>query len=62
MNRIREIRISRKITQSELANLLGVSQPYVHDLECGNRKLNTGIRKRIAELLDVSENDLQETA
>ena len=52
-NRIREIRLSRKMTQAELGNLLGVSQPYIHDLELGHRGAKIETLKKVAKALGV---------
>lgn len=56
MTALSEFRISRNLTQSELAKLLGVSRPTAHRWETGARKIGpdslavvsekTGIPKR----------------
>ena len=58
-NRIREIRISRKMTQTELGNLVGVSQPYIHDLELGRRGARFETLQLIAKALCVDVKDLK---
>ena len=48
-------RLAKKLTQVELAKLVGVDQTTVSDLECG-RNTNPSWRtvKRIADALDVA--------
>lgn len=53
-NRIREIRLKRRMTQTELGNLLGVSQPYIHDLECGHRGAKRDTLIKVAKALNVT--------
>ena len=60
--RVREIRLQKKLTQRELADLLGVSFTYVSKVE--NEKLHSGdypsekFIHRLAEMLKVDENEL----
>lgn len=58
MNKLREIRSKLQVTQKDLADAVGVSQPYIHDLEMGNRKMNPAISIKIAKKLGVSVNDI----
>lgn len=51
MNRIREIRIKKGISQKALALASSVSAPYMHDLENGNRDAKPVTRKRIADAM-----------
>ena len=60
-NRIREIRISRNMTQTELGNLVGVSQPYIHDLELGRRGARLETLQLIAKALCVEVDELKNT-
>ena len=62
MNRIKEIRESMNISQTELAHLVGVSQPYMHDLENGKRGARAETYKKIAEVLEVPVHELMEKA
>lgn len=62
MNRIKEIRESKNISQTILAHLVGVSQPYMHDLENGKRGARPETYQRIAEVLDVPVYELTEKA
>jgi transcriptional regulator with XRE-family HTH domain len=57
-NRIREIRELRGISEAELAALVGTSQPQIHRLESGARKLTVDWMRRIARSLDCSPADL----
>lgn len=60
--RVREIRLQKKLTQRELADLLGVSFTYVSKVE--NEKLHFGdypsekFIHRLAEMLEVDEDEL----
>lgn len=58
-NRIREIRVSRKMTQKELGDFCGVSQPYIHDLELGRRGAKLSTLQMIARALDVNISELK---
>ena len=60
MIRIRELRLASNVTQVQLAEMLNVSQPYIHDLENGNRKLNDDIATRIAKALNVNVSELSD--
>ena len=65
MNRIKEIRESKKIAQIALADMAKVSQPYLSDLENNRRGAKPETLARIAQALGVSTNDLtlkEETA
>ncbi len=53
-NQIRSLRISRKKTQGELAELAGMAQPRISEMEKpGERKLNLETLQRIASAFDV---------
>ena len=62
LNRIKEIRKSKGITQSSLALSAGVSQPYINDLENNRRGAKPDTMKRIAEALGVPVDDLEAKA
>ena len=62
MNRIREIRKAKGFTQTSLAVLAGVSQPFLHDLETNRRGAKPDTLKRIADVLGVSVDELTEKA
>ena len=57
-NRFRAIRKKQKITQEELARLVGVSQPYIHDLEHGYRGGKEETLQKLAEVLRVPVDEL----
>lgn len=56
--RLAHIRKERGITQVELARLLGTSQAVVSDYERGVLRLNGDVIVRLAELLDISADEL----
>lgn len=58
MNRIKEIRTAKRITQQELASACDVSQPYIVDLERGARGAKPETMKRIAAALGVDVSEL----
>lgn len=60
MNHIRTIREKRGMTQVELASRIGVSQPYIHDLELDNRKGRTETWQRIADALGCTVGELKD--
>lgn len=61
MEIIKKIRKEKKMTQTELARLAGVSQPHIHDLENGNRHASPETLKRIAAALGVTAQELKDT-
>lgn len=48
----------KHFTQKKLAFLVGVSQPYLHDLESGRRGAKQETLQRIAEALGVAVTEL----
>ena len=58
MNRIKEIRRAKGVTQSALAIRAKVSQPYINDLENNRRGAKPETMRRIAEALEVSTDEL----
>ena len=58
MNRIKEIREEKGITQKELASLAQISAPYLYDLENNHRGARPETYERIASALNVSVNEL----
>lgn len=54
MNRIKEIRKEKGLTQKVLAGLAGISQPYLNDLENGNRRGRKATLEKIAAPLGVA--------
>ena len=61
MNRIKEFRKKCKKTQKELAELVGISQPFLHDLENNRRGAKPETYQRIAEALGVTVAELNLT-
>lgn len=57
-NRIKEIRKKRKLTQEELANLVGVSKQQIFRLEKGVRKLTQEWLIKISKALNCNIEDL----
>ncbi len=66
MKKLRNARKSRKLTQSGLARLSGVSQPYINELENGKKinpsilvlvKLAKAMGITVSELLDDEVNE-----
>lgn len=62
MNRIREIRESINMAQKELAELVGISCPFLCDLEKNRRGAKPETYQRIAEALNVSVSELMKKA
>lgn len=58
INRIKEIRIAKGISQKELASKAGVSQPFVHDLENENRGAKPETLEKIASALECTVEEL----
>jgi transcriptional regulator with XRE-family HTH domain len=61
-NNIKAIRIRKGITQKALASMVGVSGPYIHDLENHARGAKPETWARIAKALSVSLDELVENA
>ena len=57
-NRIRVLRKERNLTQSELADILGVNQSIVQKLETGATDLDLPWMRRLASALSVSPLEL----
>lgn len=57
---IRRIRLDRRMTQKELADACGLSQPYIVDLERGARGAKPETLERIAAALGVTVPELLE--
>ena len=56
--RISEIRKKKGITLAELARRVGISSPYMHQLEKGIRKITMQRQLEIATALDVEPNEI----
>ena len=57
-NPIKKRREEKRLTQAELALLLGVSQVYISQFETGGLTLSGIQTKRITEILDISPETL----
>lgn len=60
MTAIERIRREKGITQAALASATNLSQPYIHDLEKGNRGAKRETLNKIAAFLGCNVNDLME--
>lgn len=56
--RLQRLRREKGVTQAELAELLGVSQPIVSDYERGELRLHGELIVKLAEILDCSADEL----
>jgi transcriptional regulator with XRE-family HTH domain len=61
VNRIKEIREKKNLMQKELAELAGISRPFLHDLENNRRGAKPETYQRIAEALGVTVAELNLT-
>ena len=59
MNRIKEVRELAGLQQKELAHMVGISAPYLHDLENNRRGAKPETIQRIADALGVKVEDLK---
>ena len=60
-NKIRTLRIKRKLSQSELAKLTGLSQAYINELENGKKNNPTyEVLQKLAKALGVPVSALLE--
>lgn len=53
-------RMSRRISQTELAKRINISQSHLANIESGRRRPNPELIERIAKELDCSIDDLYE--
>lgn len=60
MNRIKKLREQLKISQIDLARAVGVSQPYMSDLENNRRGARPETYQKIADVLGVKVPELME--
>ena len=60
---LKEVRENRSVTQREIAELLGVSQQYISDVECGRRQKVGDVRRLLkwAAYLGISNAQLVST-
>lgn len=53
-NRLRQLRLEKKIEAEKIAEKLNISTQYYYDLETGRRRLNADILLQLADFFDVS--------
>ena len=58
MNRLKEMRLEKKVGQKQLAIAAQVSAPFLYDLERGNRNAKPDTWERIAAALGCTVDDL----
>lgn len=51
--RIREIRVSRKVSQERLANMVGMGRTYMSELESGKRSISVVNLSRVVRAFDM---------
>ena len=51
--RIRQLRLERNLTQTELAQMIGVSTAHISEVERGKKNLNNHIVLRLSKAFDV---------
>jgi transcriptional regulator with XRE-family HTH domain len=56
--RLGQLRREKGITQAEMAELLGISQPIVSDYERGELRLHGELIVKLAEILDCSADEI----
>lgn len=59
-NNIRELRLSKQLSQEELADICGLHRTYISDIERGNRNVSIDNIEKIAKGLDVDPSVLLE--
>lgn len=57
-NRIKELRLSKGLTQEKLAELLGTSKGMVSMLEVGDRRLNTDWVEKLTIIFDCNPSEI----
>jgi len=55
---LKDLRLKKKLTQKQLAELLGMSTSHIQKLETGTRKPGLVVAKKLAKLYNVSINRL----
>lgn len=56
--RIREVRLQKKMSQAELAELSHINLPHISDIELGKKEMRLSTFVRIVEALQVSSDQL----
>ena len=57
---VRSLREEKKISQEQLANMVGLHRTYISSVELGNRNISINNIYRIAKALNISMSDLIE--
>ena len=57
---IRDLRLSKQLSQEELADICGLHRTYISDIERGNRNVSIDNIEKIAKGLDVDPSTLLE--
>lgn len=57
-NRLKEIRMSKEISQLKLSQISGIAPCTISNIEKGRQYVFPGWKKRIASALNVSETEL----
>lgn len=57
-NRVKELRLKKKMSQGDLAKILGVHPTYISGIERGVRNMALKNIEKLANALGVSVNDL----
>lgn len=60
--KLKKIRLSRGLSQSELAGKVGVTQSMIAQIERGTKAFNLELAKEVSEVLNCSVNDFYESA
>lgn len=60
--RIREEREKAGLTLTDLAGMVGITAPYLSDIERGNRRGKYGTLKKIADALKIPVEEIWEVA
>lgn len=59
---LKQLRIDKGLTAKELATKIGISQPYLSQIEAGSRSASLELLGKIAEAVDVSYSELLKIA
>ena len=57
MEKLKEMRLAKGLTQEEVAEKLGISQEVVSQYETGKRSIKLDLAKRFAELYECNVDD-----
>ena len=57
-NKVKYYRLAKNLTQLELANLVGISETHLQNIEYGKARPNIEIALRLSDSLDISVEDL----